>query len=95
MTFGESAGNPDWNIKTEIMMPPKDRNKAGPLTDFMSDTANAIEDAPNFNGVPFNDYLMDDGGIDWLGTKKKHVCIALDDDERSPSRKQLWVLSAE
>ena len=59
----------------------------------MSDTANAIEDAPNFNGVPFNDYLMDDGGIDWLGTKKKHVCIALDDDEQSPSRKQLWVLS--
>jgi FtsP/CotA-like multicopper oxidase with cupredoxin domain len=93
VTFGESAGNPDWNIKTEIMMPPKDRNKAGPLTDFMSDTANAIEDAPNFNGVPFNDYLMDDGGIDWLGTKKKHVCIALDDDEQSPSRKQLWVLS--
>jgi FtsP/CotA-like multicopper oxidase with cupredoxin domain len=87
-----SGVNTDWNIITEIMRRPRDWNRPGPEGKFESDKEHAIEDVTNFTGVPFEEYLNSDGGIDWLGIRKKHVCISLDDADQSSSRKQLWVL---
>jgi FtsP/CotA-like multicopper oxidase with cupredoxin domain len=49
----------------------------------------------SWEGIPFEDYVLEKGGIDWAGTVKghKHQCVELRPGKGS--HKQLWVLKNE
>jgi Multicopper oxidase len=73
----------DWSIQTEIVRP------QGPgLKDEFEHTP-ANPDETTIKAVPFEDYVRDDGLIDWT---KRHVCILIDHDLHKGSHEQLWVL---
>jgi len=82
-----------WGLKTEIVHPPKD-DPAGKYdeADFVSsdqpDDKTTIS-RPDGAAVPFEDYELKDGSIDWEGEHTNHVCIRLD---HVGSHDQLWVL---
>src|SRR5262249_2464397 len=84
-----------WAIKTEIVHPPQD-DPGGKFDeiDFLpsentdSNDKTTIQRADG-SGVPFEDYVLNDGSIDWEGKNINHVCIRLD---HVGSHDQLWVL---
>jgi hypothetical protein len=77
------GGPTRWSTKTEIVRPPKG---SGTLDEGELKPADPKE--TTVGPIPFEDYELKDGLIDW--TKKKHVCIFID---HQGSHKQLWVLS--
>jgi FtsP/CotA-like multicopper oxidase with cupredoxin domain len=82
----------DWSVKTEIIQP-----KEGPIQDefnYMPGDAAKTSVALDIGfkterGVPFEEYLLKDGLVDWTKAKPPHPCIRLDN---VGSHKQLWVL---
>jgi FtsP/CotA-like multicopper oxidase with cupredoxin domain len=99
VTFTGPDQNQLWGIITEIVHPPKDDPAATyEESDFVSPPdqqkdKTTIGDAEGFQGVPFEDYELKDGGtsgrINWEGINPPHVCIKLD---HVGSHDQLWVL---
>jgi hypothetical protein len=94
ITFLDGTSTP-WAIKTEIVHPPQD-DSGGKFEeiDFVpSENADANDKTTiqraDGSGVPFEDYVLNDGGIDWEGKNINHVCIRLD---HVGSHDQLWVL---
>ncbi len=81
VTFEGSDG--DWRISTEIVHPPKNASTAQPAEKF------EISEDTALSSVPFTKYELEDGSIDWQGTRERHVCVELNG---AGSRKQLWVL---
>lgn len=84
-----SGRQTEWSIKTEIVKP-----EMGPLKDeeeyIPADAAlTSITDSDG-NGVPFEEYELPDGTVNWI--KPKHVCIKMDHGSHEGSHKQLWVL---
>jgi FtsP/CotA-like multicopper oxidase with cupredoxin domain len=79
----------DWGVLTEIVKPdgtePKDQTK------HIVDPAETIAQADG-KAVPFEEYVLPNGLVDWEGKLKKHVCIKIDHDAHLGSHKQLWVL---
>jgi FtsP/CotA-like multicopper oxidase with cupredoxin domain len=88
-----SGGRPtDWSILTQIVRPPPDATSELPDEGKFKPVEEAtvgIKRDGRFLPIPFEEYVKDDGTIDWL---KPHVCIFIDDDEHVGSHKQLWVL---
>jgi FtsP/CotA-like multicopper oxidase with cupredoxin domain len=85
-----------WGVKTEIVHPPKD-DPAGkhdersfePSEKDDSTDKTTISHRDDGSAVPFKDYELKDGSIDWEGERTNHVCIRLD---HVGSHDQLWVL---
>jgi FtsP/CotA-like multicopper oxidase with cupredoxin domain len=82
-------------IKTEIVHPPQDDPGGkfdeidfAPSENADSNDKTTIQHADG-TGVPFEDYELNDGSIDWEGKNINHVCIRLD---HVGSHDQLWVL---
>src|SRR5262249_43293944 len=97
--FGRTSnGRPtDWSIKTEIVHPPPDATSDMPAMEpkFIADpdkTLGIPKPGGYFNPIPFEEYDLGGGRIDWIN--KRHVCIFVDPDDpdHKGSHKQLWVL---
>jgi len=91
-----SAGVPtEWSILTEIIRP--SGNVLMDEGEFKShdpddSTVGMKKKGEDFySGIPFEEYVQEDGLVDW--TTKKHVCVLIDDGDHAGSHKQLWVLS--
>jgi hypothetical protein len=96
MSGGETSDGvkTDWSVLTEIVLPTgtalQDQSAYKPA--YAKDTSVALKIDANGNGkgVPFEEYVQQDGHIDWT---KRHVCIQIDHGSHQGSHKQLWVLS--
>lgn len=86
---GESSGPRKWTVATELVHAPGEG--LFDESEFEPDRQATIGsyEFGLVKGVPFEDYVLDDGNIDWLGTKHRHVCVRLDHEG---SHQQLWVL---
>lgn len=112
VTFSDGLGTPDggqtWAIKTEILGPPGGPTSSPiPYNDFVADPAKTVglkEADGSFSAIPFEEYDLGDGTIDWKNkdangkeANRPHVCIFVDPDD--PTQKnnlqQLWVLKNE
>ena len=99
VTFREtettSDGRQKWGILTEIVQPPAGTSVANPAFEstFTPDPQKTvgIKVGENFRAMPFEEYDLGGGAIDW---SKLHVCIHIDsaDTSHKGSHKQLWVL---
>lgn len=88
-----------WSILTEIVRPPAGAaSPAAPYAEFKPDpkkTVGILKDG-SFRGIPFEEYDLGNGRVDWNGDRSgaKHVCVFV--DPQDPSLKngltQLWVL---
>jgi FtsP/CotA-like multicopper oxidase with cupredoxin domain len=80
----------DWSVFTQIVRSTgpelKDETEHGSPPGDPNETTVGL----NGGGIPFEEYVGSDGLVDW--TKKKHVCIFIDNKAHTGSHKQLWVL---
>jgi FtsP/CotA-like multicopper oxidase with cupredoxin domain len=84
-----SEADPDWSVLTEIVHPPADSGSFSPEKQFEPDpgvTVGKIAADGQLHGIPFEDYALPDGTVDW---SKNHVCVFID---HKASHQQLWVL---
>jgi FtsP/CotA-like multicopper oxidase with cupredoxin domain len=101
--FDPPPNGQSWSIATEIVHPPNGVAGA-PAQErkFVADPTATVGILNNLGeltgGIPFKEYDLGDGKIDWLGSKIMsdgrrllHPCVYLDPAHRS-SHKQLWVL---
>jgi FtsP/CotA-like multicopper oxidase with cupredoxin domain len=82
----------EWSVLTEIVRPSgkelaAEDNHKSPDPDIS--TVGMKEQDGSFSGIPFEEYVLKNGLVDWDNAKKKRVCIKLDN---AGSHKQLWVL---
>ena len=94
---GTTTGGLDtrWSVLTEIMHPKDGASSAAvPYSDFVADPNKTvgIEESPGkFRPIPFEEYHLADGKIDW---NKRHTCVFVNpgDPSHKSSQQQLWVL---
>jgi FtsP/CotA-like multicopper oxidase with cupredoxin domain len=94
VTFFDQKTLGKFSIGTEIVQPPGGDNLADERL-FNPDPKETIgilnQDGITLKeGIPFEDYELPEGGIDWEGTHNNHVCIEFQPGRSS--HKQLWVL---
>jgi len=104
VTFRDSGLTSDgretaWSILTEIVQPPDGTSAANPAPEkaFKADSSKTVglkEDDGSIRGIPFEEYDLGGGMIDWSNPNKPHTCIHIDsaDPLHKGSHKQLWVL---
>ena len=88
-----------WSILTEIVQPSPGTSAGNPAfeKDFKADPSKTVgikQDDGSIRAIPFEEYDLGGGAIDWSNPNKPHVCIHLDlaDPLHKGSHKQLWVL---
>jgi FtsP/CotA-like multicopper oxidase with cupredoxin domain len=104
VTFKDVSNPPpgkiiNWGVLTEIVRPPDGSTSPVPYDSFKEDpakTVGKIDPVEGLVGIPFEDYDLGDGKIDWDNSNglRPHVCVFA--DPRNPGntsgRQQLWVL---
>ncbi len=86
-----------WSVLTEIRRPPDGAASPVPYDNFIEDpdkTVGMKQDDGSFLPIPFEEYDLGGGKIDWNNTNQKrpHVCIFVD-PANTRSQQQLWVLT--
>jgi len=100
--FGMTSNGEEtkWSILTEIVQPPPGTSGGAPALEqnFKPDLSKTVGITDPNDGsigpIPFEEYDLGGGAIDWSNPKKPHVCVHIDSNDRlhKGSHKQLWVL---
>jgi len=81
----------DWGVLTEIVR----RDGTGPKDQSLYtavDPANLSVAKKDGTPIPFEEYLLPNGLVDWDNKEKKRVCIKVNRGATLDNHKQLWVL---